>query len=79
MKSGSLTRYTLRSSWNDSITPISHQSWLRWPNTTPMPRTKASRSLNGTKPFTAIWPEVGTRMPVSILIVVDLPAPFSPI
>ena len=32
----------------------------------------------GSTPATRIEPEVGTRMPVSILIVVDLPAPFGP-
>ena len=32
----------------------------------------------GSSPATRSWPEVGTRMPVSILIVVDFPAPFGP-
>ncbi len=36
------------------------------------------RSFHGTRPFTVISPRVGTRIPVSILIVVDLPAPFGP-
>ena len=69
----------LRSSLNDSTTAMSHHSCVRWPKTTPMvlhirgalpPRNETVRP--------AISPDVGTRMPVSILMVVDLPAPFGP-
>ena len=56
----------------------SHQSWLRCPNTTPMRRASARRSRTGSSPHTRARPAVGTSTPVSILIVVDLPAPFGP-
>ena len=36
------------------------------------------RCRQGTKPLMRISPPLGTRMPVSILMVVDLPAPFGP-
>ena len=63
---------------NDSRTGRSHQSCERWPNTTPTCR--ASRRLSGTgrSPQVRTLPAVGTRIPVSILIVVDFPAPFAP-
>ncbi|HKZ84312.1 MAG TPA: hypothetical protein VJ793_11720 [Anaerolineae bacterium] len=51
---------------------------MRWPNTTPIPRAWSTRCFHGTRPSTITSPCVGTRMPVSILIVVDLPAPFGP-
>lgn len=43
-----------------------------------MLRALRSRSWYGTTPATCASPEVGVRMPVSILMVVDLPAPFGP-
>ena len=67
-----------RSSLNDSITAMSHQSWVRWPKTTPMVFTYDVRWRQGTKPLITISPRTGTRMPVSILMVVDFPAPFGP-
>ena len=63
---------------NDSITAMSHQSWVRCPKTTPIVFTYCVRWRNGTKPLMKNSPLVGTRMPVSILIVVDFPAPFGP-
>ena len=51
---------------------------VRCPNTTPMLRVSATRSRDGSIPATLTRPEVGTRMPVSIFTVVDLPAPFGP-
>ena len=36
------------------------------------------RCRDGSKPATEIRPDDGTRMPVSIFTVVDLPAPFGP-
>ena len=54
-----------------------HQSWLRWPNTVPIRNPSALRSRHGTKPERrAASPDVGWRIPVSILIVVDFPAPL---
>src|SRR5579863_2734175 len=44
-----------------------------------MLRAFSLRLFHGTNPATRTWPEVGTRIPVSILIVVDLPAPLGPI
>ena len=37
-----------------------------------------TRRRDGSKPATSTPPDDGTRIPVSILIVVDLPAPFGP-
>ena len=68
-----------RSSSNESITGVSHHSWLRWPNTTPMDATCRTRSLQGTRPMTDTRPESGVSMPLIILMVVDLPAPLGPI
>ena len=67
-----------RSSSSESISGRSHQNWVRWPNTTPMRCATCLRSRYGTRPSTSTRPPLGTRMPVSILIVVDLPAPFGP-
>ena len=41
--------------------------------------TYCRRWRYGINPFTIASPEVGTRMPVSILMLVDFPAPFGPI
>ena len=43
-----------------------------------MRRASARRSRTGSSPHTRARPAVGTSTPVSILIVVDLPAPFGP-
>src|SRR5256885_4563161 len=67
-----------RSRSKDSQTGRSHQSWVRWPNTTPMRATWASRCRQGTRPITSQRPPLGTRMPASTLMVVDLPAPLGP-
>src|SRR3954470_9558562 len=48
------------------------------PNTTPMFCASRRRSRQGTTPSVSTRPALGTRMPVSIFTVVDLPAPFSP-
>jgi len=70
--------YIVPINWNDSSRGRSHQSWLRCPKTTPILRAFRSRLSHGTRPATVALPLVGTRMPVSILIVVDFPAPFGP-
>ena len=67
-----------RSRSSDSISGRSHHSWVRWPKTTPMRWATALRWRCGERPSTSTRPAVGSRMPVSILIVVDLPAPFGP-
>ena len=67
-----------RSSSNDSMSGRSHQSCTRWPNITPMRPASLVRCRVGTRPATEIRPRDGTRMPVSIFTVVDLPAPFGP-
>ncbi|HUF40214.1 MAG TPA: hypothetical protein VMN57_16950, partial [Anaerolineales bacterium] len=59
----------------DSIRARSHQSCERCPKTTPLLRALATRSRCGSRPSTRTVPLVGSRMPVSILIVVDFPAP----
>ena len=41
-------------------------------------RASCVRCLVGTRPATETRPRGGTRIPVSILTVVDLPAPFGP-
>ena len=51
---------------------------VRWPKTTPMRRVSSTRLRDGSIPATEMRPAVGTSTPVSILIVVDLPAPFGP-
>jgi hypothetical protein len=51
---------------------------VRWPNTTPIRRVSSTRCRDGSMPATDSRPDVGTRMPVSILIVVDFPAPLGP-
>ena len=43
-----------------------------------MLRAFSLRCFQGTSPATRTSPDVGTRIPVSILMVVDLPAPFGP-
>ena len=43
-----------------------------------MVRALVRRSFQGTIPSASMCPDVGTRMPVSILMVVDFPAPFGP-
>src|SRR5690625_6335287 len=43
-----------------------------------MLRALARRSFHGTTPSTSTCPELGTSTPVSILMVVDLPAPLGP-
>ena len=60
------------------ITGWSHHSSVRWPKHTPMRRISAMRSFAGSSPSTRTVPSLGSRMPESSLIVVDLPAPFAP-
>jgi hypothetical protein len=43
-----------------------------------MRRVNAIRCRDGSRPTTRSHPADGTRMPINILIVVDLPAPFGP-
>ncbi len=43
-----------------------------------MRRVSARRSVQGSSPSTDAVPPVGMRIPVSILIEVDFPAPFGP-
>jgi hypothetical protein len=57
---------------------MSHKSWGFWPNTTPMSSASFFLSRQGSRPSVCAVPELGTRIPVSIFSVVDLPAPFSP-
>ena len=68
-----------RSSSNNSRVGRSHHNCVRCPNTTPIRRTCSTRCRYGTRPSTTTRPLLGTRMPVSIFIVVDLPAPLGPI
>src|SRR6266540_2973973 len=56
----------------------SNQSCARWPKRAPIRRASARRCVHGVRPRTRADPLVGCRMPVSILIDVDLPAPFGP-
>jgi hypothetical protein len=44
----------------------------------PILAASSRRRFQGTIPSTVASPPVGCRMPVSILIEVDLPAPFGP-
>ena len=55
-----------------------YQSCDRWPNSVPIRAASSRRFFQGTIPSTAASPLVGWRMPVSILIEVDLPAPLGP-
>ena len=55
-----------------------YQSCERWPKTMPMRRASWRRWCQGTQPATSASPALGRRMPVSILSVVDLPAPLGP-
>ncbi|MNE94486.1 hypothetical protein D3C80_1924530 [compost metagenome] len=57
---------------------MSHHSWVRWPKTAPIWAAFSILFLYGLIPFTEMLPPDGFRMPLSILIVVDLPAPFGP-
>ena len=70
--------YIFATNLNESIRGKSHQSWLRCPKTTPMLKAFRVRCFQGTRPSTSMMPDVGASIPVSILIVVDLPAPFGP-
>src|SRR5947209_15713061 len=72
-------RYRKRSSRSESMRGKSHHSCERWPKTTPMRLASSLRWRRGLSPATLTVPPLGWRMPVSILMVVDLPAPFGPI
>jgi hypothetical protein len=63
---------------NDWRGVSSNHSCERWPNSVPMRRVSDLRSSHGTTPSTVAVPLVGCKMPVSILIDVDLPAPLGP-
>ena len=64
---------------NDSASGRSHHSSERCPNTTPMRRASCDALARRHQPGDLhLGPRVGTSTPVSILIVVDLPAPFGP-
>ena len=63
---------------SDSASGRSHHSCERCPKTTPIRRDSSARCSTGRSPHVVTRPAVGVRMPVSILIVVDLPAPFAP-
>ena len=72
-------RYIFWSRSNESRSGRSHHSVERWPKTTPIRRGQLDAvAAAGRAPATRTCPPVGTRMPVSILIVVDFPAPFGP-
>src|SRR5882724_2147717 len=58
--------------------PVSRSKRLRSSGTTPILRLTSSGSLSMSRPSTRIFPLVGASNPVSIFIVVDLPAPFGP-
>ena len=62
----------------ESITGMSHRSWLRLPITKVIWRRKSRCRLNGSKPRTRPCPPEGCRRPESILRLVVLPAPFGP-
>ena len=62
----------------DSPVGRSHHSCDRCPKTTPISRASRRRSATGRSLQVRTSPEVGTRMPQSILIVVDFPAPLAP-
>src|SRR5579885_280203 len=57
----------------------SHHNCVLCPKTSPMRRANSRRWETGLNPATRTAPPLGTRIPVSILIVVDFPAPFGPI
>jgi hypothetical protein len=63
---------------SESASGRSHHSCDRWPKTTPIRRASSRRCLTGSSPQVRTRPALGVRMPVIILIVVDLPAPFAP-
>ena len=63
---------------NESITGTSHQSWERWPNTTPIFRTCSLRDFQGTRPSIRHSPLSGVKIPLMILMVLLLPAPLGP-
>ena len=50
----------------------------RWPNSVPTFAASARRSLPGLNPHTVMLPDVGWRIPASILIVVLFPRPVRP-
>ena len=62
----------------DSSNGRSHHSAERCPNTTPILRASTLRSGTGRSPQVRTLPEVGVRMPETILMVVDFPEPFAP-
>ena len=70
--------YIFLISLKDSITGKSHHSCVFWPNTAPIFLLFSILFWLGFKLSTTTSPEVGVKSPVSILIVVDFPAPFSP-
>src|SRR5215472_3715438 len=55
-----------------------YQSCDRCPKTMPICPASWRRCRQGTSLATSAWPEVGSRMPVRIFSVVDLPAPLGP-
>ncbi len=62
----------------ESMRGRSHHRVVRCPNTTPIRRASRVRSREGSMPATRSRPPLGVRIPVSILMVVDFPAPFGP-
>ena len=70
--------YIFLISLKDSITGKSHHSCVFCPKTAPIFLLFSILFSFGTIPFTTTCPEVGVNSPVSIFIVVDFPAPFSP-
>lgn len=66
------------STFGSWMSAAANSDLMRCPNTTPMWWVYVSRSFQGTYPATRTSPELGTRIPASILIVVDLPAPLGP-
>ena len=62
----------------DSITGKSHHNCVFCPKTAPIFLLFSILFSFGTIPFTTTCPDVGDNRPVSIFIVVDFPAPFSP-
>ncbi len=72
------TRYIRRISPYESFSGRSHHSVVRCPKTTPIRCARRTRSRAGSMPATLSRPPLGVRIPVSILIVVDFPAPLGP-
>ena len=72
------TPYMWRTRSKESERGRSHHSWVRCPKTTPIRLATERRDCHGTRPRVVAVPESGTRMPVNILMVVLLPAPFGP-